>query len=172
MNSTQDKVELDLPINPKQLLGRVKGRHLRRTPSLAETDLAICCICGFQDRFDDIVRPSRWNVVVGLMGVFLNTTFSSSVRLERLIRINCVFKPLQLTRLSVPEMAILSRSYLKEKIVSTLESSLELVDGLLGMRVVKFIVYRSDVMARRSLMKMRKSVGEKTQPCGTPLLID
>ena len=27
-------------------------------------------------------------------------------------------------------------------------------------------------MARRSLMNMRKSVGDKTQPCGTPLLID
>ena len=54
------------------------------------------------------------------------------MRLERLISINCVFKSLKLTRFSAPQLAILSRSSLREEIESTLEASLELVEGLLG----------------------------------------
>ena len=66
------------------------------------------------------------------MTVFLNMTFSSSERLERLISINWVFRSLKLTKLSVPQLAILSRSSLREKIASTLDESLVLVEGLLG----------------------------------------
>ena len=70
--------------------------------------------------------------MVGLIAVFLNMIFSSSVRLERLISINWVFKSLKFTKLSVPQLAILSRSSLREEIESTLEASLELDEGLLG----------------------------------------
>ena len=66
------------------------------------------------------------------MTVFLNMTFSSSERLERLISINWVFRSLKLTKLSVPQLAILSRSSLREKIASALDESLVLVEGLLG----------------------------------------
>ena len=156
----------------------MKGRHQKRISSLAEISLAMCCICSFQDRFDDIVRPSTWNVVVGLMAVFLNLTFSSSVWLERLISINWVFRSLTLTKSSVPQLEILSRSSLWEKIVSTLEGSLELVEGLQGNRVeeckVESSAYESIGLCGTfnwSLMKIRKSVGDKTQPCRTLLLI-
>ena len=69
---------------------------------------------------------------VGLIAVFLNIIFKSSVRLERLISINWVFKSLKFTKLSVPQLEILSRSSLREEIVSTLEASLELDEVLLG----------------------------------------
>ena len=66
------------------------------------------------------------------MAAFLNMKFSSSVSLERLISINCVFRLLKVTKLSVSQLVILSRSSLREDIVSTLEASLELDEGLLG----------------------------------------
>ena len=63
---------------------------------------------------------------------FLNMTLSLSVRLERLISINWVFRSLKFTKLSVPQLTILSRSSLGEEIESTLEVILELDDGLIG----------------------------------------
>ena len=106
-------------------------------------------------------------------------TCKSSVCLERDIKTNWVFWSLKLTRLSAPQLAILSRSSLREEIVSTLETSLVLKEGLFGKIVEECKVESSayewiglDVTDRRSLMKMRKRVGDKTQPCGTPLLID
>ena len=44
-----------------------KGQHPRRIPSLAKTDWAICCMYGFQDRFDDIFGLIRYNIWVGLV---------------------------------------------------------------------------------------------------------
>ena len=40
-----------------------KLRHLNRTPNFFEANLAICVICGFQDKFDVRVIPSRFITV-------------------------------------------------------------------------------------------------------------
>ena len=118
-------------------------------------------------------------MVVGGITVFLKRTCRSSAGLERDIKTNWVFWSLKFTRLSAPQLAILSRSSLREEIVSTLDISLVLVEGLFGKIVEECKVESSayewmglDVMDRRSLMKIKKRVGDKTQPCGTPLLID
>ena len=80
--------------------------------------------------------------------------------------------------LSAPQFEILSRSSFREEIVSTLDVSRELMEGFLGYIVEECRVESSayewigfDVMARRSLIKIRNSVGDNTQPWGTPLLI-
>ena len=95
-------------------------------------------VCVFQDKFD-ILKPKRWNVVAGLMAVFLNMIFSSYLRLEKLISINWVFRSLKFTKLSAPQLTILYRSSLREEIESTLEASLELDECLLG-NIVVFIL--------------------------------
>ena len=84
-----------------------------------------------------------------------------------------------MTKLSAPQLAILPRSSLREEIVSTLETSLELEEGLEGNIVEECKVESSayewmglSEIDNRSLMKIRKRVGDNTQPCGTPLLID
>ena len=43
-------------------------RHLYRTPNFFEADLAICVMCGFQDKFDVKVIPSRF---IGSHGVIV-----------------------------------------------------------------------------------------------------
>ena len=77
------------------------------------------------------------------MAVFLNMTFWSSVRLEKLISINWVFRLLKLTKLYVPQLAILFRSSIWEEIVSSLEASLEFVEVLLGNIVEEYKVESS-----------------------------
>ena len=69
--------------------------------------------------------------------------------------------------------------FLSFKIVSTLDWSLVSIEGGLRNIVEECKVESSayewielDVMDKRSLMKIRNKVGDKTQPCGTPLLID
>ena len=156
-----------------------KGWHLKWIPSLAEADLAICWIWGFQDKFDDMVSPKRWNVVVGVITEFLKFIFKSSEIFDKLITTNCVFRSLKLTKLSIPQPAILCRSLLREEKVSTLEISQKLEEGLLS-NIEEECRVESSVYEwmgfydtfKRSLMKIRKRVGDKTQPCGTPLLID
>ena len=83
------------------------------------------------------------------------------------------------TKLSVPKLAILPRSSLTEEIVSTLEISLEMDVGFLENIVEDCNVESSEYgwmglweTVSRSLMKIRKRVDDKTQPCRTPLSID
>ena len=42
-------------------------RHLNRTPNFFEADLAICVMCGFQDKFDVRVIPRRFIVSHGVV---------------------------------------------------------------------------------------------------------
>ena len=91
-----------------------KGRHLKRIPSLAEADLAVCWIWGLQDKFDDMVSPKRWNVVLGLITVHLKLICKSSEILAKLIITNCVFKSLKFTKLNL-ECAKLKISSSKKK---------------------------------------------------------
>ena len=70
--------------------------------------------------------------MVGSITEFLKFICKSSEIFDKLIITNCVFRSLKLTKLSAPQLAILSRSSLREEIVSTLETSLELEEGLEG----------------------------------------
>ena len=79
-----------------------------------------------------MVSPKRLKVVVGVINEFLKFICKSSESFDKLIITNCVFRSLKLTKLSVPQLAILLRSSFREEIVSTLEISLESVEGLLG----------------------------------------
>ena len=126
-----------------------------------------------------MVSPKRLKVVVDVISEFLKFICKSSESFDKLIITNCVFRSLKLTKLSAPQLAILPRSSLREEIVSTLETSLELEEGLEGNIVEECKVESSayewmglSEIDNRSLMKIRKRVGDKTQPCGTPLLID
>ena len=101
------------------------------------------------------------------MNEFLKFICKSSESFDRLIITNCVFRSLKLTKLSVPQLAILLRSSFREEIVSTLEISLESVEGLLGNIVEECRVESSAYewmgfcdTFKRSLMKIRKRVGE------------
>ena len=69
---------------------------------------------------------------VGLIKEFLKFICRYTEFFAKLIKKNCVFRTLRLTKLSVPQQAILPRSSLGEEIVSTLDISLELVEGLSG----------------------------------------
>ena len=42
-------------------------RHLNRTPNFFETNLAICIMCGFQDKFEVGVIPCRFIVSLGVI---------------------------------------------------------------------------------------------------------
>ena len=82
-----------------------------------------------------------------------------------------VFGWLNLTKLSVHQLAILSKSRLRQEIVSTLDEKLVLKEGVLGNIVEECTVESSayecfelDVMDRRSFMKMRIRVSDKTYP--------
>ena len=114
-NSSQDKYKPFIYF--EQLLGREKGTVLKRIPSFAIEDLANCCICGFQDRFEDILSPKRFNILVGLITVFLKMVCGSYTIFDKLINIDWVFWSLKWTKLSVPPLAILFRSLLREEIV-------------------------------------------------------
>ena len=120
----------------------------------------------------------KCHVKPGLKIAFLKINCKSSEILAELIKTNLVFRSLELTKLFVTQRVILPRSSLSEEILSTLEISLELGRGLLGNIVEECKVESSayewmglSETDNRSLMKIRKRVGDKTQPCGTPLLI-
>ena len=55
--------------------------------------------------------------------------------LDNPIHINCVLVSLKLTKLSAPQLEILSRSSFREEIVSTLDANRELTEGFLGYKV-------------------------------------
>ena len=81
-----------------------------------------------------------------------------------------IFWTLKLTKLSFTQLA-LSKSSLKEEIVSILDDSLMLIDGILGNSVEECKVESSaneciglDVTERWSLIKIRNRVGDNTQP--------
>ena len=87
-----------------------------------------------------MVSPKRWNAVVGLITESLKFICKSSEFLAKLIIANWVFRSSELTKLSAPQLAILPRSALSEEIVSTLDMSLELVEGLSGNFLIEYIV--------------------------------
>ncbi len=71
-----------------------------------------------------------------------------------------------------------ARSEVKRSAASSLESCKSCIVGLLSNEVEKCTVESSAyewighfVTERRSLMNKRKRVGDRTEPCGTPLLI-
>ena len=62
-------------------------RHLNRTPNLFEADLAICGKCGFQDKLDVGVIPSRFIASHGVI-VELSKEIGELGILEREMRRN------------------------------------------------------------------------------------
>ena len=80
---------------------------------------------------------------------------------------------IEFDKLSVHQLAILSKSRLIQEIVSTLDEKLVLKKGVLGNIVEECKVESSaciglDDMEKRSLIKKRNRVGDKIQPCGIP----
>ena len=86
------------------------------------------------------------------------------------------FLLLKLTKLFVPQLATLSKSSLREKIVLIQDESLLLKEGVLGKIECKvessaYEFIGLDVMDKKSLIKIRNSVGNNTQPYETLVLI-
>ncbi len=82
------------------------------------------------------------------------------------------------TRFLLPQSEMRARSEVKRSAASSLESCKSCRVGLLSKEVEKCKVESSAykwighfVTERRSLMNKRKRVGDRTEPCGTPLLI-
>ena len=63
-----------------------KGRYLKRIPNLAEADVAICCIWGFQDKFYETESPSMRKVLEVLMMVFSKVINASSSMFDNFIK--------------------------------------------------------------------------------------
>ncbi len=82
------------------------------------------------------------------------------------------------TRFLLPQLEMRARSEVKRSAASSLESCKSCRVGLLSKKVEKFKVESSAyewigkfVEERGPLMNNRKRVGDRTEPCGTPLLI-
>ncbi len=82
------------------------------------------------------------------------------------------------TRFLLPQSEMRARSEVKRSAASNLESCKFFRVGLLSNEVEKCKVDSSAyewtgqfVIERRSLMNKKKRVGDRTVPCGTPLLI-
>ncbi len=82
------------------------------------------------------------------------------------------------TRFLLPQSEIRARSEVKRSAAPSLESCKSCRLGLLSKEIEKCKVESSAyewigqyVTERRSLMNKRKRVGERTEPCGTPLFI-
>ncbi len=81
------------------------------------------------------------------------------------------------TRFLLPQSEIIARSEVKRSATSSLASCKSRRVGLLSKEVEKCKVESSvyewieQFVTERSLMNKRKRVGNRTEPCGTPLLI-
>ncbi len=81
------------------------------------------------------------------------------------------------TRFLLPQSEMRTRSEVKRSAASSLESCKSCRVGLLSKEVEKCKVESSvykwvgEFVTERSLMNKRKRVGDRTEPCGTPLLI-
>ncbi len=77
----------------------------------------------------------------------------------------------------MPQSEMRARSEVKRSAASSLESCKSCRVGLLSKEVEKCKVESSayerigQFVTERSIMNKRKRVGERTEPCGTPLLI-
>ncbi len=77
----------------------------------------------------------------------------------------------------MPQSEIIGRSEVKLSVASSLESCKSCRVGLLSEEVKKCKVessayeWKGQLVLERSLMNSRKRVGDRTETCGTPLLI-
>ncbi len=88
------------------------------------------------------------------------------------------FEAFKDTRLLLPQSVMRARSEVKRSAASSLKSCRSFRVGLLSKEIEKCKVESSAyewigefVTEKRSLMNNRKRVDDRTEPCGTPLLI-
>ena len=89
---------------------------------------------------------------------------------------NCVLEALNVTKFWEPHSDILSRSELTveamrvwESVRSAREQGESKAEEMCRVESSAKACIREEVELRRSLMNSRKRVGERTEPCGTPL---